>query len=152
MCKGSYWQKIIHTTRGSSPIIKPVSKKNGFFVYCTVLYCTRKKGTGDGRTLNFLNVKPRRKWEARPQTRARWQRQRRTLRHQQRIMRKSGRQLHAPYYSPCNCRPDFHMILCWWRNVRRSRRHRALVWGRASHFRRGLTLGKNSVRPSPGTQ
>ena len=33
--------------------------------------------------------------------------------------------------------------------MRRSRRHRARVWGRASHFWRGWTLRKFSVRPSP---
>ena len=41
------------------------------------------------------------------------------------------------------------MILCWCRNVRRSRCHRARVWSRASHFRRSWTLRKFSVRPSP---
>ena len=34
------------TNRGSSPTIKPVSKKNGFFMYS-------ENGTGDGRTLTF---------------------------------------------------------------------------------------------------
>ena len=33
--------------------------------------------------------------------------------------------------------------------MRRSRRNRARVWGRASHFQRGWTLRKFSVRPSP---
>ena len=47
--------RILGLNRGSSPIIKPVSKKK------TGFYSTRKRRTGDGRTLIFLNVQPRRK-------------------------------------------------------------------------------------------